>query len=102
MIIKDYGLVSATETEEKFIFNHAQDIDVARAEIKRLQECGGDGYNQSRTQRHVGRIPAIEFLRHPEWTHEPSLILKWLQSDEGKQYQIHKIRSGRSAQCIVK
>jgi hypothetical protein len=102
MIVKDYGLADISFDKNKFIFTHAQDVDPTLAEIKALQDAGTDGFSADRTLRHIGRIPMIAYLKHPEWSHEPELLLRWLQSDEGKQYQVHKINTGRSGKVIVK
>jgi hypothetical protein len=101
MIIKDKGLVEAQYIGDKFVFTHAQNIDPVLAEVQRFRNDVGDGFTQDRTMRHVGCIPEIEFLRHPEWVHAPHLMLKWLQTD-GSQYMTKTINSGRSGHVRVK
>jgi hypothetical protein len=101
MIFKEYGLADIQYAGDKFQFLHAQDIEPTLQDVKALREAS-DGYSQTRTFRHAGRIPAIEWVKHPEWNHAPELALKWLESDEGKPYRIHSDRIGRSGHIIIK
>lgn len=83
----DYGLVGIEREDVFSKFTHAQDIDPTKREAELIRKYSDNGWTQDRMQRHVGRIPHIEFLKHPEWMHAPELIIKWLRSDEGAPYR---------------
>ncbi len=100
---KDYGLMNIEYEGDKFKYLHGQDIDETLMEVQELKENQRDGgWNESRTQRHIARIPDIEFLRHPEWMHDSRLILKWLETPEGSRYVTNKVYTGRSGHVRVK
>ncbi len=102
MLVKDTGLVGVDYEGDEFKFTHGQHITPVMQEIKELRENSTDGFSKERNQRLIGRIPHIEFLKHPEWMHDGNLIVKWLQSDEGKNCMVHKVDSGRSGKIIIK
>ena len=103
MIIKDHDLVDVEYDKDQFKFTHAQYLPPTWKEVAELKmNQASDGFSQERTQRHIGRIPAMIFLKHPEWSHDPSLIEKWLKTEEGKRYQVSNPDSGRSGKIIIK
>ena len=102
MIIKDTGLFDVEYEGDQFKYTHGQYVAPVMEEIKLTRENSSDGFSDDRTMRMIGKIPVIEFLKHPEWMHDGNLILKWLQSDEGRNCVVHKIDTGRSGKVIIK
>lgn len=81
------GLQTIDYRKEQVVFTHAQRIDPVLAECQESRESGSEGWSANRTMQRIASIPAAVFVQHPEFVHEPSLITKWLQTDEGRPYR---------------
>ena len=81
------GLVEIKADNDKFIFLHAQDVTPILVKAHDIRKHSDNGWTEDRNFRQIGAIPEIEFLKHPEWMHEPDLIAKWLNSDEGRGFR---------------
>ncbi len=81
------GLIEVSAEKEKFIFIHGQKVGPMLQKAYDLRNNGDNGFTEDRNFRQIGAIPEIEFTKHPEWMHEPDLIKKWLNTEEGKPYK---------------
>jgi len=43
--------------------------------------------NKKSDFRKIASIPDLEFIRHPEFMYDSKALIKWLKSDEGKQFK---------------
>lgn len=111
-ILKDHELVDIQHEGDNVIFTHVQDIDPTIAEIKqraRVQNEGG--FSHDRNMRYIGSIPAgvIEnnpALRFAFRSGDPEIMEKairiFFQSQEGQQFTVNKLDTGRSGKVIIK
>lgn len=81
------GLIDIKADGEKYIFLHGQEVTPILAKAYDIRKWSDNGWTEDRNFRQVGAVPEIEFVKHPEWTHEPGLIIKWLNTDEGQPYR---------------
>lgn len=81
------GLKDIKADKDKFIFRHVENIDGALTKAHLLRTYSNNGWTEKKHFRQIGCIPTAEFVRHPEWIHEPSLIVRWLKSEEGRPYR---------------
>src|SRR5512139_586462 len=81
------GIIDVSYDKEKFIIIHGQKVNPMLEKAYDLRTHGDNGFTEDRNFRQIGAIPDIEFNKHPEWMHEPDLIKKWLNTDEGFPYR---------------
>ncbi len=81
------GIIECSNEKEKFIIVHGQKVGPMLMKAYDLREHGDNGFTEDRNFRQIGAIPEIEFTKHPEWLHEPNLIKKWLNTEDGKPYR---------------
>lgn len=84
--MKSHGLTGVENKGDKTIFHHAQNVTPIMEQAHQLREADGNGWSKDRNYRHIGMIPETLFLSNPDWLKDPSLMVKWLKTDEGKQF----------------
>lgn len=84
--MKSHGLLGVKNDGDKTIFTHAQNVTPDLEFCHEMRKDTNNGWSRDRNYRHIARIPDTLFLSHPEWMQDPSLITKWLRTDEGKQF----------------
>jgi len=84
------GLAKIDYKGDNFIFTHAELITPIMEKAHILREFGNNGWTTDKGYRQIGTIPAIEFVRHPEWANNTEEILKWLRSGEGEAFRTVK------------
>lgn len=72
---------------DKLILTHASHIEPILKNCHELRKDLNNGFSDDRNFQHIGRIDPLELVKHPEWLADPSLIVKFLNSDEGKKYR---------------
>lgn len=82
----DNAVIQTMFKGDKLIATHAQDVDEIQRQAHMIREHSDMGFTKSREMQLIGRIPEIEFLRHPEFMHEPHSVRRWL-NNEGKPYR---------------
>ena len=87
--VPSHDLVGVEHKGDKTMFNHIQNVTDDLEFCKQMRNADGNGFSDKRMQRHIGRIPMIEYIKHPEWRDDPSLISKWLKG-EGEMYRTVK------------
>lgn len=71
---------------DKFKLIHAQPIGDIMKHAYEYRKLDGNGFTDGKNMRKIASIPAIEFVKHPEWAHDTKAMKKWLKSEEGRQY----------------
>jgi hypothetical protein len=72
---------------DKTIFHHAQQVDgILELNKEERKEDHVHAVGDAKWKK-VGRIPDLLLIEHPEWMHDPSLLIKFLQSSEGEIYR---------------
>lgn len=84
--LKD-DIIEIIPVNESLKFKHIQNIDYPLEHARSIREFSDNGWTKNRNFRQIGCIPSAEFVKHPEWMHEPELITKWLKSEEGRPYR---------------
>jgi len=85
-------LVGVEHNGDKTFYHHAQKVDDVLAQNKEDRKDDHVHAVGDAKWKHIGRIPDVLLLQHPEWVHDPSLIVKFLQSSEGEAYRsVHRI-----------
>ena len=82
-----YGILDARYDGDNLLLKHAEHIDPILKEAAMLRDFSDNGFTKDRNFRQIGTVPGIEFVRHPEWNHDPGLIRKWLMTEEGRPYR---------------
>lgn len=84
--VASHALVGVENKGDKKLFHHIQNITPTLEMCSEMRNADGNGWSKEKTRRHVGSIPEMIFLQHPEWTQDPRLITKWLKTEEGKMF----------------
>ncbi len=88
--IKD-GLLEAKYQGDNFKIVHVQNVDHVALEAKKMRDnLINKGWGPEKEWKLIGHIPAIEYLNHPEWEHDPKAIVKWLKTEYGSRYLISR------------
>lgn len=80
------GLVGVQNVDDKVIFTHRANITPHLQEAYELRQQDNNGFTKDKSRQHIAHIPAHIFAQHPEFTHDPNLIVKWLRTEEGAPY----------------
>lgn len=81
------GHIGTIVNDDKLIFTQAENITPILQRAHDIRTYSDNGWTEDKNFRQIGSVPHIEFLRHPEWMHEPGLIVRWLRSDEGAPFR---------------
>jgi hypothetical protein len=86
------SLLSAKVEDDNFHFVHTQNVEpILESCHEQRKENDPRQFNLNEWEK-IATIPEIEYLKHPEWNHDPEALTKWLKSDEGKQYRVSRRR----------
>ena len=84
--VKSHDLMGIEAKGDNLLFNHVQNITPDLEFCHEMRQANGNGFSDNKLQRHIGRIPDLIFIQHPEWNEDPSLIKKWLKTEEGRPF----------------
>jgi len=71
----------------EFKITHVQPIADIVNEVQAFKSLDTrNGFSFDKSVRRIASIPAIEFVKHPEWAHDQKALRKWLKSEEGRMY----------------
>ena len=84
--VASHALMGVENKGDKKLFHHVQNITPTLEMCDEMRHADGNGWSKGKTRRHIGSIPEMIFIQHPEWQSDPSLIAKWLKTEEGKPF----------------
>lgn len=92
---------------ENLVFEHFYNTAAAERQAYLQRQFSDNGFTQDRSMRLVATIDEADFTRlcleRPELLRDKNALLRYVQSDEGAKYRtVSALKTGRSAQCIVK
>lgn len=85
--VPSHDLMSIETEGNKMLFNHIQNVTPDLEFCEQMRNTDGNGFSDGRQQRHIGRVPDLIFCQHPEWNDDPSLVAKWLNTEEGRPFR---------------
>lgn len=107
MIIKDEdapdrGVTNARFEDGMLIVDYVQDIDLMLKDLQlRRQTQNEGGWSGDRTMRYIGTIPESAIAIRPELATHADEALKFLEN-EGSEFRVNKVDTGRKGQVITK
>lgn len=106
MIIRDIefdrGVVDVEDDGEFIKVTNVQDLDPLLKDLAlRKQEQNEGGFSKDRTMRYIGSIPASAIAINPELGKNAEAALDFL-NNEGSQFRVNKVNTGRSGKVIIK
>lgn len=107
MIIKDEdapdrGIINAKLDGDLLRVTHVQDLDMIKRDLKlRQQNQNDNGFSKDRSMRFIGTIPDSAVAINPELAKDPQAALDFLMN-EGSEFCLNKVDTGRSGKIIIK
>jgi hypothetical protein len=98
----DRGTIDASFEGDNLVVKHVQDLDMMLRDLKlRKQNQNEGGFSKGRTMRYIGTIPESASAINPELMKNSEAALEFLQN-EGSEFCVNKVDTGRSGQIIIK
>ena len=85
--VKSHALMGIEANGDNLLYNHVQNITPDLEFCHEMRNAPGNGFSDDRQRRHIGRIPDMIWLEHPEWNDDPELVKKWLKTEEGRPFR---------------
>lgn len=106
MIIRDVefdrGVVDVREEGDLIVVDNVQDLTPLLKDLAlRKKEQNEGGFSKDRTMRYIGTIPDSAVAINPELARNPEAALDFL-NNEGSQFRVNKVDTGRSGKVIIK